>query len=287
MARRSRRKKNKTVTGAINKITKTLTSAAWFGLVIVVLYFVGRYVADDAYSSELARDVAGCDLESVKMPKGIDNTKVVYKGFTVYFNSKYHVPNCVIYELTGKETDGKVPRYKNFLVDEQVYGCAEPQDYTHSGYTRGHMAPAADMKWDREVMKESFYMTNICPQKASLNSGGWSKLEDKARDWARRDSAIIIASGPIFGSDMKTIGDSRVVVPEKFYKVVLAPFAAPMRAIGFIYPNGSSKGSIKNYAVTVDEVEALTGLDFFHELDDSTESRVESSFNLLQWDITR
>ncbi len=271
----------------VNKIKKSLTSAAWFGLVMVVLYFVGRYVADDAYSSIRTSDVSGCDLESVKVSKDIDNMKVVYKGFTVYFNSKYHVPNCVIYELTDEETSGKIPRYKNFLVDEQVHGCAEPQDYTHSGYTRGHMAPAADMKWDRDAMKESFYMTNICPQKSSLNSGGWSKLEDKVRDWARRDSAIVIAAGPIFSSDMKTIGKSHVVVPERFYKVVLSPFTTPMRAIGFIYPNGSSKGPIKNYAVTVDDVETLTGLDFFHELDDDVENSIESSFNLLQWDITR
>ena len=287
MAKRSRRKNEKSLASAMNRIKRTLTSVAWFGLVMLVLYFVGRYVADDAYSSVLVPDVAGSDLESVKVPRDVDNMKVVYKGFTVYFNSKCHVPNCVVYELTGKETSGKVPRYKNFLVDEQVYGCAEPQDYTHSGYTRGHMAPAADMKWDRDAMKESFYMTNICPQKSSLNSGGWSKLEDKARDWARRDSAIVIATGPILGRDMKTIGKSHVVVPERFYKVVLAPFATPMRAIGFIHPNGSSKGPVKSYAVTVDEVEALTGLDFFHELDDDVENAVESSFNLLQWDITR
>ena len=260
----------------------------WSALLAVVLFYVGRYVATDVYSAEMARrdSVEIAKLTEVKVHAGVDNMKVVYRGFTVYFNSRFHITNCVIYELTGKETEGEFPRYKNFLTDEQVAGCANPWDYTHSGYTRGHMAPAADMKWDREAMKESFYMTNICPQKAALNSGGWNKLEDKVRDWARRDSAIIVATGPVLSPGMKTIGESRVTVPEQFYKVVLAPYATPLRAIAFIYPNGASKGAIKKYAVTVDEVEQLTGIDFFSALDDNEETDVEAHFNLLQWELT-
>lgn len=260
----------------------------WGALLAVVLFYVGRYVATDVYSAEMARrdSMEIARLEEVKFPALTDNMKVVYRGFTVYFNSRYHIPNCVIYELTGQEAEGKFPRYKNFLTDEQVAGCANPWDYTHSGYTRGHMAPAADMKWDREAMKESFYMTNICPQKAALNSGGWNKLEDKVRDWARRDSAIVVATGPVLSAGMKTIGESRVAVPEHFYKVVFAPYATPRRAIAFLYPNGSSKGAISKYAVTVDEVERLTGIDFFSALDDDEEAEVESRINLLQWELS-
>ena len=129
-------------------------------------------------------------------------------------------------------------------------------------------------------------MTNICPQKAALNSGGWNKLEDKVRDWARRDSAIVVATGPVLSAGMKTIGESRVAVPEHFYKVVFAPYATPRRAIAFLYPNGSSKGAISKYAVTVDEVERLTGIDFFSALDDDEEAEVESRINLLQWELS-
>ena len=285
--RRKSRKKN-SLTDAATKLKRRLTAVLWSALLAVVLFYVGRYVATDVYSAEMARrdSVEIAKLTEVKFHAGVDNMKVVYRGFTVYFNSRFHIPNCVIYELTGKETEGEFPRYKNFLTDEQVAGCANPWDYTHSGYTRGHMAPAADMKWDREAMKESFYMTNICPQKAALNSGGWNKLEDKVRDWARRDSAIIVATGPVLSPGMKTIGESRVAVPKQFYKVVLAPYATPLRAIAFIYPNGASKGAIKKYAVTVDEVEQLTGIDFFSALDDNEETDVEAHFNLLQWELT-
>lgn len=286
-----RRKKNnklhKNIATQITKLKKRLTVMLLSTLLVIVLYFVGRYVLTDIYTTSRAqRDKAEiAKLEDVKFPPDTDNMKIEYKGFTVYFNSRYHIPNCVIYELTGKETEGEYPRYKNFLTDEQIPGCANPWDYTHSGYTRGHMAPAADMKWDREAMKESFYMTNICPQKASLNSGGWNKLEEKVRDWARRDSAIIVATGPILTPDMTTIGESRVAVPKHFYKIVLAPYANPIRAIAFIYPNESSKGALKKYAVTVDDVERLTGIDFFHTLDDNEEKRIESKINLLQWEL--
>lgn len=286
--RKSKKKKKNTLADTAARLKRRFTAVLWSALLAVVLFYVGRYVASDVYSAEMARrdSVEIARLEEVKFPAGIDNMKVAYSGFTVYFNSRHHIPNCVIYELTRKETEGKFPRYKNFLTDEQVAGCANPWDYTHSGYTRGHMAPAADMKWDREAMKESFYMTNICPQKAALNSGGWNKLEDKVRDWARRDSAIIVATGPVLSPDMKTIGESRVAVPKQFYKVILAPYATPLRAIAFIYPNGSSKGAIKKYAVTVDEVEQLTGIDFFSALDDDEETEVEAGFNLLQWELS-
>ena len=286
--RRRRKSRKNSIADTAALIKRRFTATLWGALLAVVLFYVGRYVATDVYSAEMARrdSVEIARLEEVKFPASTDNMKVVYRGFTVYFNSRYHIPNCVIYELTGQEAEGKFPRYKNFLTDEQVAGCANPWDYTHSGYTRGHMAPAADMKWDREAMKESFYMTNICPQKAALNSGGWNKLEDKVRDWARRDSAIVVATGPVLSAGMKTIGESRVAVPEHFYKVVFAPYATPRRAIAFLYPNGSSKGAISKYAVTVDEVERFTGIDFFSALDDDEEAEVESRINLLQWELS-
>lgn len=284
-SRKGSRKRGGTWADKAARFKRRLMVWAWSTLVALVLCLVARYVAVDVYSTNRAqRDQAEVAmLMDVKMSSGVDNMKIVYKGFTVYFNSHYHIPNCVVYELTGKETEGEYPRYKNFLTDEQIAGCANPWDYTHSGYTRGHMAPAADMKWDREAMKESFYMTNICPQKAALNSGGWNKLENKVRDWARRDSAIIVATGPILSPGMTTIGESRVAVPERFFKVVLAPFASPVRAVAFVYPNGSSKGALKKYAVTVDEVEQLTGIDFFAGL--NGEEQVESGINLLQWEL--
>ena len=213
--------------------------------------------------------------------------RVDYRGFTVYFDAQARVPRCVIYELTAAETLGNEPRGKGFADDPSVSGCPNPKDYAGSGMDRGHMAPAGDMKWSAQAMSESFLMTNVCPQDKSLNEGGWNRLEEKAREWARRDSALIIAAGPIIEHDLsRTQGG--VVVPRRFYKVILAHHARPPRAIAFIYPNASSNGTLRQYAVSVDSVEHLTGIDFFAALPDEIEQRMEcicnlASFLQLKW----
>ena len=208
--------------------------------------------------------------------------RVDYQGFTVYFDADARVPRCVIYELTAAETMGTEPRGKGFESDPTVKGCPDPKDYAGSGMDRGHMAPAGDMKWSAQAMSESFLMTNICPQDKSLNEGGWNRLEEKAREWARRDSALIIAAGPVIERNLPRT-DGGVVVPRRFYKVILAHHARPQRAIGFIYPNATSNGSLRQYAVSVDSVERLTGINFFAVLPDDIEQRVEGTCNLASF----
>ena len=277
-----RKKKNK-----YQDIRKMVTAGSWLALVMLVTFFVGRYFLSckacnrDHDSGKVTSTCKG--LDKVTLPKNIKNVTKQYKGFIIYFNPEYHIPNCVSYELTGAETEGDVPRFNSFATDPNIKGSANPWDYTRSGYDRGHMAPAADMKWDQQAMEESFYMTNVCPQIHALNDGGWQKLEKHVREWAERDSAIIVITGPILSADMATIGDICVAVPQAFFKVVLAPYTNPVRAIGFIYPNRSCKGGIKPYAVSVDEVEKQTGLDFFSALPDDVENKVESECNVNQW----
>ena len=110
-----------------------------------------------------------------------------------------------------------------------------------------------------------------------------AEIEEKIREWAARDSALIVVTGPVITRGMPTIGASHVAVPTAFFKVVLSPFTTPMRAIGFIYPNKSANGPLKRYAVSVDEVERRTGIDFFSALPDDIENKTESQLNLDVW----
>lgn len=253
----------------------------WIAVVVILILIASRYV-DAADSPAALTDVSG--LEQATMPSGADCQTCAYTGFTSYFSPQLHIPLCVVYELTAQETAGAEPRYNgNFLTDENVAGCPSHQDYTYSGYDRGHMAPAGDMKWSQTAMLESFYLTNVCPQAKSLNTGQWNNLESLVRQWAERDSALIIATGPILGDSVMTIGECQVRVPQGFYKVLLAHKAAPPRAIGFIYPNLKPTGKIADHAVTVDSVEAATGIDFFAALPDDIESAVESQCDFKQW----
>ena len=210
------------------------------------------------------------------------NRLIDYKGFTVGFNPELHVPNWVSWELTAEETTGSTPRYNKFSSDPDVAGSAENWDYSYSGYDRGHMAPAGDMKWNEEVMRNTFFMTNICPQAKSLNTGAWKSLEEKCRQWAVADSSIVIVCGPVLTDKItEYIGDTKVAVPERFFKVILAPNS--MKGIGFIMPNGSVPGGMQKAAMSIDEVEAITGHDFFSALPDSIEAIVEAQNDFHSW----
>lgn len=210
-------------------------------------------------------------------------TEIAYDNFIVDFNPQLHIPNYVAWELTADETEGNEPRGK-FVRDYNVDGCPEHLDYTGSGYDRGHMAPAADMKWSDEAMRQCFYMTNICPQAHSLNGGAWKKLEEKCRIWARADSAIIIVCGPVLKPEPdEFIGKNRVAVPKGFFKVICSPYANPPRAIGFIMNNGKVAGGLQAAAVSVDSIEALTGLDFFAAMPDTIENAMEAECRFHLW----
>ena len=226
------------------------------------------------------------DLEipesTTKRPEQI----ITHAGYTVSYNPEWHIPNWVSYELTRDETEGKLDRSDDFEVDHKVKGvCPSNEDYKRSGYDRGHMAPAADMKWNSTVMKECFYYSNMCPQKHSLNAGRWKTLEEKVRDWAQQDSAIVIVCGPIVDKGYSTIGNARVAVPQRFFKVILAPFLKKPRAIGFIMKNEKEELPLSSYAVSVDRVEKITGLDFFSALPDDVENSIESSNSTYGWSL--
>lgn len=228
------------------------------------------------------------DLLDVKTNPALPAVKKKYKGMDVSFNPKTHIPNWVAWELTAKETQGKEPRTNKFSNDESVEGCADTWDYSYSGYDRGHMAPAGDMKWDRKAMEETFFLTNICPQVKALNVGAWRTLEEKCRQWAQQEGRIYIVCGPVIGKKpMEYIGDSRVWVPDSFFKVIIAPYANPPRGIGFLMPNSDVKGGMQSCVVSIDSVETVTGHDFFHALPDNLEEQLESQHKFSQWTYSR
>lgn len=199
-------------------------------------------------------------------------------GYTVSYNTFYKTPNWVAWELTREETKGNEGRTDKFVPDPDL---PEPRvqhsDYTRSGYDRGHMAPAADMKWSKKAMKESFYMSNICPQVGNLNRGDWNDLEEECRKWAGKYGTVYIACGPIFDSTSpKRIGKNKVGVPDRFFKVVLIYNRKNPMAMGFLFRNKANSQDLKKYMVTVDSIEEITGLDFFSKLPDSIENRIEA-----------
>ena len=265
----------------MKSIIKKLSLVAFF--ITCSLFFCCCVIANSEESSSKKPQKFG-NLEKVIASNSQPSQMVKYEGFSLSFNKKMHVPNWVVWELTGEEVAGTYPRKDNFRGDDNVAGSAEKWDYSYSGYDRGHMAPAGDLKWSKKAMDESFYMTNMCPQAKSLNTGAWKRLEEKCRQWATIDGAIIIVCGPVLTDPINEyIGDSRVAVPQRFFKVILSPYVDEPRGIGFIMPNSKVPGGMQAAAVSIDEVERVTGLDFFSSLPDEIENKVESQCKFHYW----
>lgn len=210
-----------------------------------------------------------------------------HKGYTVSYNYAWRQPNWVGYELTRQEARGTEKRNGRFMPDPLAkQATATNADYARSGYDKGHMAPAADMKWSATAMKESFYFSNISPQHPELNRRKWKDLENKVREWSLRDSAIIIVCGPIMEPRAtRSIGRNRVAVPQWFFKVILSPYTRSPRAIGFIFPNSRATAPLRTYAVTVDSVERAAGMDFFSALPDPLEDKIEAECKPTAWGL--
>ena len=217
-------------------------------------------------------------LEIPLTTSGKQGQVIVHTGHTLAYDPHNKTPRWVAWELTGEETEGKEPRTNLFLPDPELKGeKVEKNDYTHSGYDRGHMAPAGDMKWDKDAMQESFYMSNICPQDHNLNTGRWNDLENKCRTWARKYNKVYIVCGPIYRSaDNEHIGKHRVKVPDAFFKVVLINDIRKQAALGFCFENKACTRPLKEYLTSVDYIERLTGLDFFSALPDELENQLEA-----------
>lgn len=233
---------------------------------------------------------APADYEIPLCTAGQKEQRITHTGYRVSYNSDWHLPNWVAYQLTAEEVAGEEERSNKFLPDPQVKD--DPvltSDYTHSGYDRGHMAPAADMKWSPQAMRESFYMTNICPQNHSNNAGDWKDLEELGRDLAATYGNIYICCGPIVSDTSHTIGSARrIVVPNAFYKVLLRQKADnSWTAIGFVMPNAAGNRPLMTYMLPVDSVENIAGINFFHLLPDSIENTIESDYTVSDWIVSR
>ena len=229
------------------------------------------------------------ELEIPTSPKGKKELIIKRKNYTLSFNEETNMPNWVAWRLDKKKLAERVSRKGyGFRPDPDLNPkiAVVTQDYAKSGYDRGHMCPAGDSRWSGEAMKESFYMTNICPQHPILNGGDWHKLEQACRRWAE-DGPIYIVCGPILykTGKPKFIGkEHRIRVPEAFFKVILAGVEkGKPKAIGFIYKNTEGNRSLDSYVNSIDQVERITGYDFFLALPDEVENRIEKEYDLKYW----
>lgn len=229
-----------------------------------LLFFIGLLINSACSQS----------LEDSDLRPSSNTPTVKHSYYELEYSEQHEQALWVYYTLTAANINGTAKRKNNFKNDPLVpTKSASTKDYTGSGYDRGHLCPAASMTINQTAMDESFYMSNMSPQAPSFNRGRWKQLEGQVRDWVLKEKKLHVVTGPIFESNLGTLG-ANDTVPGYYYKVIYDP-TGEQKMIGFILPNRKIEGSIFEYVVTVDEVELRTGIDFFYALPDDVENRLE------------
>lgn len=219
-------------------------------------------------------DTVGCDCQLVR-----------HLGYTLAYDECHEQARWVAYVLTKERVNGEVPRKGNdrFIPDTTVAtGSTTPWDYSGSNYSRGHLAPAADMKWSVQAMRESFLMSNISPQTSEFNDGIWQRAEKLVRRWAEEYDSIYVITGPVLEYDLPQFvgrAGNKISIPRLFYKVVYDP----VRHVGIalLIEHRNFKRPLHSFAVTIDQIEQATGINFFPGIDN--EESIESTLNTSQW----
>lgn len=262
-------------------------SKKWIIIAIVIIALIGGknlQTFTDNINKEIVQEVnKHVEISGMEIPISTTDKQgqtIQHTGFTLSYNNQTRTPQWVAWELTKEETQGEEERSTEFQTDPYVIGIkVDTYDYSHSGYDRGHMAPAGDMKWDQQAMQESFYLSNICPQDHNLNKGDWNDLEMKTRAWARKYGKVYVVCGPIYqkGKSIKYIGKNRIAVPHAFFKAILFYQKNKPTAMGFYFENKAGHLPLKDYLVSIDELETITEMDFFSLLPDEIEDDIEKN----------
>ncbi len=222
----------------------------------------------------------------VRGEKALKLEVVDHKYYKLGYSQEHKQSAWVAYLLTKKMVlENNSIRSNKFKVDNMVSNLsASPKDYKNSGYDKGHICPCADMSFSQKAQDLTFLMSNMSPQLHSFNAGKWKQLEEKVREWAEENDSIIIIAGPILDRKFKTIGANKVSVPLKFYKIIIDISYPTYKAIGFVMPNEKLNNDIYFYSMSLDEVEKLTGLNFFPKYErNKLIEDLEKTINIEEW----
>lgn len=218
------------------------------------------------------------------LPTSTTGQIVHHEGYSLSYSEPHEQAEWVAYELKKSHLTNSNFKRPYFEVDKAVKTrAASWKNYKNSGFDRGHLCPAGDRTYSKLAYDETFLTSNISPQDHAFNAGIWNTLEQKVRYWANKYDGVFVVTGGVLKGNMKTIGSEKVAIPNQFYKVLIDSNSGNVKMIAFLFPHKNSNEPLYKFVVSVDEVEKLTGIDFFPELDDALEDRLEVSSSYKEW----
>lgn len=241
------------------------------------------------------------DIQKVGLPELNEGEELInHLAMSLVYSEKHEQAKWVSHIITPDVIDGKVKRSNNFRKDPLVKtessstrdffikytdDATGKYKYDGFGYDRGHLAPSADFRWSKEALSESYYYSNMSPQVAKFNRGKWADLEGLLRGYisSHRNTQLYVVTGPLLSDSLPVIERSvnKVSIPKFYFKVVMD--FVNEKAIAFIMPNKDLKYPISSYAVDINEVEEVTGINFFHKVEDGLEERLEAQKEISVW----
>ncbi len=252
-------------------------------IVTIVFYYAEDYLdGRRSFSDKTTEDINTAGF--YYLPTSTTGVVVVHNHYSLSYSEKHEQAEWVAYELKKEHLSRNDFKRPFFVEDKKVKSSsADWRNYKKSGFDRGHLCPAGDRRFTYEAFEETFLTSNITPQNHEFNSGIWNDLEKKTRYWASRYDGVYVVTGGVLSDGLETIGYEHVSVPKYFYKVILDNSSKYPKMIAFLMPHKDTDGSLKKYVVSVDEIEKLTGIDFFKALDDSIEDKLEASSSGSGW----
>ena len=207
-----------------------------------------------------------------------DDQYLIKKIYAIHYRFDTKTAEYVVEHPTKDKVTGKAKRADDFRADPAVDKKNQSLlgDYAGAPFDRGHLVPAGDCTIDEDIMSESFFLTNMVPQVPNHNRGIWKQLETCVRNWVVDGGKdLYVISGTVYGKGYKTIGDNKVGIPDKMWKIIID--AKSNKAIAFLFPNAPLPvADLPKYIVTIEDIEKETGIDFNPKLPKAKQKALES-----------
>ena len=254
-------------------------------LIILGVYAYEHFIVEEEKTETvLEGKTVKSNTNKYFLPTSTTGQIVHHKGYSLSYSEAYEQAEWVAYELQKSHLSKTNYKRPYFEIDESVEtGAADWRNYKNSGFDRGHLCPAADRSYNQCIHDETFLTSNISPQEHEFNAGIWNTLEQKVRYWASKYNGVFVVTGGVLETGLKTIGYEEVAVPNQFYKIILDNNNGNVKMIAFLLSHKNSNAPLYSFVVSVDDIESLTGIDFFPNLDDSLENAIEASVSYKDW----
>jgi len=225
-------------------------------------------------------------LDAIGHPISSNKTELVkHKAMHLGYFEKHEQAEWVMHMILPDVINGNVSRTNDFRLDPLVSTTTSTKaDYWYSGYDRGHLAPSADFRWSQTALSESYFYSNMSPQRPELNREKWAELENLLRDYViQYKDEIYVITGPVLNDSLPAMQnegrENEVSIPEMYYKVMIDITGDTVTGLAFLMPNKSNGYPVLSYATSIDKIEELTGINFFPNLPEKLQAKIESNTN--------